>query len=152
MALAKQRGFAFPAFLLNPKLLAALAVAALTAAALWYTYRLGGDAPREQIKARERADAVEYSRQLRNKERTDEESERRAVATAAELDRLRKLPKWEPGPAPAQTRCPDDQVCYDRAEFTAATRSQREEVRSIVGEGAKVADLLQDAQEWSRGD
>jgi hypothetical protein len=137
--------------LLNPKLWLVLAIVAATAGGLWYTYRLGGDAPRAVIAARAAADAKQALHQLKNKERTDAENTRRTAALNRELARLRDQPP-RPLDTPPDSKCPAAQICFDGAEFDRARGELYREVRQIAGEGAKVELDLDSARDWANGD
>lgn len=132
--------------LLSPKFWIVLALVASTAGALGYTFYLGGEAPRTEVKrlkdlddARLAAEGREAARLARNKERIDEENARRTAALDAELARLRSLAVLPLPPAPAGSSCPGGQVCFDRPQFDRARGEFYSEVRSIAGEGTKMS-------------
>lgn len=133
--------------LVDPKVWIALAIVAATAAALGYTYKLGGDAPRAEITAMKQAAAVEAARQLKNKERTDAENDRRTAALNRELARLRKLASLTPGILP-ETKRPD-LIAFDRALFDRALREYEAEVQGLLGEGAKAVVDVDSTREWA---
>lgn len=99
--------------------------------------------------------AKQAFRDLKAKERSDENYERRIARLAVDLERLRNaspsnLPTAAPGPAGTPT------VTFDRSELDAALRSYRDEVargraeiRGIVGEGAAAVEALDTAKEWA---
>lgn len=135
--------------LVNPKVWIVLAIVAATALGLGYTYRRGGDAPRAEIAARVKADQVAALQRLKNVERTNDENTRRTAALNRELARLRGLAEFQPGASGAG--CPQDWVCYDRAEFTGAYRDLVREVREVAGEGTKIGIDLDSGKEFERG-
>lgn len=92
------------------------------------------------IKAKEYADA---------KTVTDLAAARGAVARLrADADRARG--RGMP-PAPAGSKCPEGQVCFDSALFERAERTRRESVRGLVDEGTALGVNLNIAFEWANG-
>lgn len=53
-----------------------------------------------------------------------------------------------PGQQPVGSKCPDGQVCYDRAEFDAALRGFAADVARQVGQGDALKLKLDTAIEW----
>jgi hypothetical protein len=135
--------------LVNPKVWIVLAIVAATALGLGYTYRKGGDAPRAEIAAMKQAQAVEAARQLKNKERADEEAKSRSAAVGRELDRLRGLAGLTPG-VPVGTKRPD-LIAFDRAEFDRALRDYEGEVQEVLGVCAAAVVDLDVARDWAKG-
>jgi curved DNA-binding protein CbpA len=105
----------------------------------------------------ERQNALQALRDLKAKERADEDYERRISRLRADVKRLREssasqLPSSAPGPSGAPT------ATFDRSELDAALRSYRDEVargraeiRGIVGEGAEAVEGLDTAKIWAQG-
>lgn len=144
--------------LLDPKIWIALALAAVVAGTLGYTYKLGGDAPRTEVKrlkdldsARLQAEAREHARLQRNVERQNEENTRRSTALERELARLRGGPVFTLPGAPAGSKCPEGAVCFDRAQFFGEYGKFRTEIREIAGQCSKVAIDLDTAIESENG-
>lgn len=136
---------------LDPRVWIAIALVVATAAALGYTYHLGGEAPRAVIAERLKSDQLARLHRMKNVERTNDENTRRTNALNAELARLRGLPEFTPGPGPAGSKCPEGQLCYDEAEYVGAYRDLVREIREIAGEGTKVEIDLDSAKDFERG-
>ncbi len=91
---------------------------------------------------------------LKFKERTDAEQERRDARQRARIDELRNRPDAPGGslpPAPAGSSCPEGQACFDRDAFERAYRGLVTEIRGLADEGAAVEGALRVAREWARG-
>lgn len=92
-------------------------------------------------------------RDFRLKEIADAEAARRATVARADIARLRQqrdaaTPVFT---APPASKCPDEQVCFDRAEFVAARRNLVEGVRRGADEGTAVENDMAVVQEWAAG-
>lgn len=99
--------------------------------------------------------AKQALRDIKNKERSDENYQRNISRLAADIKRLRNasasnLPSVAPGSPSA------DRACFDRAEFTEALRRYRDsvargraELRELIGEGAKAVEGLDAAKAWA---
>lgn len=88
------------------------------------------------------------------KERTDAEQERRDARQRARIDELRNRPDAPGGslpPAPAGSRCPEGQACFDRDAFERAYRELVTDLRRLADEGTAVEGALRVAREWARG-
>lgn len=151
--------------LVNPKVWAALAIAAATALVLGYTYKLGGDAPRAALAAHVAADralADRYAAEKRAAEERDRlekekaDAKRTADRAAAQraIDELRHqrdsaraafLSK-----APAGSSCSDGQVCFDGAQFRAAYGELVGRLRGAADECTAVEIDLDSAAAWAR--
>lgn len=115
-------------------------------------YWKGGEAPRAQLAAVAEAQAKQRMHELRNKERTDAEYTRRDADLRRTIARLRERPVDVAGERPASSRCPDGQLCYDRAEFERAYGELVREIRELAAEGSALALELEVAEEWAHGD
>lgn len=102
--------------------------------------------------ARKKAAAAQALHELKNKERTDDENANRTADLNRELARLRGLALNPIGPAPAASKCPEGQICFDAAEFDGARRNFYTELRSVAGDCKKVAIDLDSAKAWANGD
>ena len=106
--------------------------------------------------ARERAaaNARQALADLKAKERADEEHDRRLAAVRARIDELRlandsaRSGGW--AAAPADTRCPEGQTCFESDAFERAHRELVEEIRRLADEGTAVSEALGVAREWAR--
>ena len=107
--------------------------------------------------AQNAASAKQALADLKTKERADEEDRKRTAARNTLIAGVRRDVDAALGassgyvpPAPAASKCPDGQVCYDRAGLIAALRAFVVDVRSIVDEGAALGDALETARGWAR--
>jgi hypothetical protein len=91
------------------------------------------------------------------KEKADAENVRTVSVLAGHLDRMRRerddaranfLP---PASASAGSKCPDGQVCLDRAEYLGAYRELVQEVRGAGDEGTSAVTDLDTAKKWAQG-
>lgn len=137
--------------LLDPRIWIALALVVVTTAVLGYTYHLGGEGPRAELAAKVKAEQAAALQRMKNVERTNEENDRRTAALNARLAELLRKPPADLGPAPAGSRCPEGQLCFDGPEFTRARGEFYSEVRQIAGEGTKVGIDLGSAKDFERG-
>lgn len=128
-----------------------LGIIAVTVATLGYTYRLGGEAPRAKLALIAEAQAKQALHELRNKERSDAEYDRRSAALQRAIAELQQRPLDPVGERPANSKCPAEQVCYDRPEFERAYRELAREVREVAAEGSALALELELAEEWADG-
>lgn len=108
-------------------------------------------------RAQDEANAKKSLRDMKAKERSDENHQRNLSRLAADVKRLRDdrpslLPTASTAPAGAV------RACYDRAEFDSALREYRDEVargraetRELIGEGAKAIEGLDTAKVWAAG-
>lgn len=143
-----------PVLLLSPKLWGAIALCAVVG----LVYYAGGIGPRGEVSvleekesARVRAVAVQAGHDLKNKERTNEENRRSHAALQRELDRLRAIPVGAIAPAPASSKCPEGQICFDSAEFDAARGRFYTRVREVAGQCTALAIDLDSARDWANG-
>lgn len=86
------------------------------------------------------------------KEMADEENKHDLAVLRDTIGRLRRdraessiVPA-----APAGSKCPDGQACFDRAELERAIRDYRSEIRGLVDEGSEVTLDLDTAKEWAK--
>ena len=158
---SKQRGF-----LEGPLLYAALGAAALVVALsglLWLqTSRL--DALRKEyaefkggVEALGRAAKAAAEAQAKvdrtKKEQTDAENARTHAADQLTIGRLRKQLSTSGGslpPAPAGSKCPDGQTCFDRAEYQRADGVFVAGARGLSDEGTAVTADLDTAKRWAK--
>ena len=157
----KQRGF-----LEGPLLYAALGATALVLAMgglLWLqTSRLDAlqteyDAFKGGVEALGKAAKVEADRKAKEdrtkKEQADAENAKTVADLNARIAGLRKQLSTSGGsmsPAPAGSRCPDGQTCFDRAEYQRADGVFVAGARSLSDEGAAVTADLDTAKRWAR--
>lgn len=86
------------------------------------------------------------------KRKADENHARTTAALRADVKRLRDTNDSRRGrlpPAPAGSKCPEGQVCFDAAAFERAQRERRDAVRGLVDEGTQVSVDLDVAREWA---
>jgi hypothetical protein len=103
--------------------------------------------------ARQRAARTDATN-ARNKERADEENRKRAIAVAATVRKLRAdaddARRRFLSEAPAGSKCPDGQVCFDAAEFERAHGDLVARVRAGADEGTAMTLDLDTAKAWAR--
>lgn len=92
--------------------------------------------------------AKQALRDLKNKERSDENYQRNIARLRADVGRLRDS---RPVILPATGSSPEglDQACYDRADFVAEIRKYRAGVIGLLGEGAEAVEGLNEARNWA---
>ena len=92
---------------------------------------------------------------LKRKERADEEHARRTADDRRTIERLRADAARRDSrggsvsAAPAGSRCPEGQVCFDRAEYQRAIGEFDREARRLADEGTQVTTDLNAAITWS---
>lgn len=107
--------------------------------------------------AAERTAALADATNARNKERADEENRKRTAAVNATIRSLRAARddarRRLLSAAPAGSKCPDGQACFDGADFERAYGKLVGELRAIADEGTQVTTDLNTAKRWatSRG-
>ena len=93
--------------------------------------------------------AKQALRDLKNKERSDEDLSRRMSRLHADVKRLRDAsPSLLPAAAPGAAD--PDRITFSRAELDAALRSYREGILGIVEEGAAAVEGLDTAKAWAK--
>lgn len=90
----------------------------------------------------------------RNKERADEENRKRTAAVTATVRGLR-IARDDArsrllSQAPAGSKCPDGQACFDRPEFERAYGDLVGSVRALADEGTQVTTDLDTAKRWAK--
>lgn len=96
----------------------------------------------------QRENAKTALRDLKNKERSDENYARNISRLNTDLGRLRNAgPRGLPPAAPGSAN--PDRACFDRTELSAALRVYREGVLGLVGEGAAAVEGLDTAKSWA---
>lgn len=70
--------------------------------------------------------------------------------TVAKLRNKRDSGRSIVPPAPAASKCPNGQACFDRAELERALRDYRSEIRQLVDEGSAVTVDLNTAKKWAK--
>ena len=89
------------------------------------------------------------------KETADEENSRSLATARATISKLRAdaakrdTRGGSVSPAPAGSRCPDGQTCFDRAEYQRAIGEFDSGARRLADEGTKVTTDLNTAREWA---
>lgn len=103
--------------------------------------------------AQKAANALTAYNDLKRKEKADEENRRTVAALRASVERLRS--DFRPGggaaaPAPAGSKCPDGQACFDRAEYLRADGVFVEEARGIADSCTAMNIDLDTAKRWAQ--
>jgi hypothetical protein len=93
--------------------------------------------------------AKQAFRDLKNKERADEEYERRINRLRADVKRLRDASSSLLPPAPAGTPSPE-RACFDRADLDRALSDFARGAADLVGEGAAAVEGLDTAKGWAK--
>ena len=85
------------------------------------------------------------------KEKADAENERTIAGLRANIKRLRQPTSGGSVSAnPPGSRCPDGQVCYDKAEYQRADGVFVAGARGLADEGSEIAVDLSTAQTWAK--
>ena len=93
--------------------------------------------------------AKQALRDLKNKERSDENYQRNITRLAADVKRLRDArPSLLPAPAPGATD--PERICFDRTDLSSALLRYREGVLGVLTEGAKAVEGLDEVKAWAR--
>lgn len=93
--------------------------------------------------------AKQALRDVRNKERSDEENDRRMARLRADVRRLRDAsPSFVP--APVSGASDPDRACFDRAELDSALRGYRAGIVGLLEEGAAAVEGLDTAKAWEK--
>lgn len=90
-----------------------------------------------------------------DKKRKDAADHENALALDTLADTVASLRNSRAGrsivpPAPAASKCPSGQACFDRAELERALRDYRSEIRGFVDEGSAVTIDLNTARRWAK--
>ena len=87
------------------------------------------------------------------KEKADAENERTIAGLRADIKRLRKPTALGGSMSanPAGSRCPDGQVCYDKALYQRTDGIFVAGARGLADEGSEIAVDLATAQVWAKG-
>ena len=94
--------------------------------------------------------AKQALRDLKNKERSDENYQRNLNRLAADVKRLRDArPRFVPSAGSSAGSA--ETACYDRAELDAALQRYRDGVIQLLGEGAAAIEGLNEAKAWQQG-
>lgn len=130
-----------------------IAIGLAIAAVLGYVYHCRSVSKQlaQSIAAAEeqaRANAKQVLRDLKNKERSDENYARNIARLDADLARLRR----SPGVLPAAGSSPGsaERACFDRPQLDAALQRFVAGVTDLVGEGAKAIEGLDEAKQWAQ--
>ena len=105
--------------------------------------------------AAEQAAAKRRLLDLKEKEYADAKNATDLAAARAAVARLRALAAQRDSrggsvpAAPAGSRCPDGQVCFDRAEYQRAIGKFYTGARGLADEGTQVSTDLNTAREWA---
>lgn len=90
---------------------------------------------------------------MKAKEYADEERTRRLALAGSTIKRLRANADRARGSgvsaAPANSRCPEDQVCYDARAFERQRARHRDGIRQLLDEGTQVEIDLGVGIEWA---
>lgn len=90
----------------------------------------------------------------KRKEAADAENAHALATLAGTIKRLRDDARTSGGSvsaSPAGSRCPPEQVCFDRAEYQRADGKFVAGARGLADEGSKVTVDLDTAAEWAQG-
>lgn len=104
-------------------------------------------------KAQEERTAARVALDNLLKEEADEDNRAahaRLQSAIGELRRERARRSIVPA-APAASKCPDGQACFDRTELERAIEHFRDGVRGLADEGSAVMIDLDTAKEWAHG-
>lgn len=107
--------------------------------------------------AAEQAAAKRKLLDIKAKEYADEENSRSLATARATISRLRAAAAKRDSrggsvpPAPAGSRCPAGQTCFDTAEYQRAIGDFDRDARQLADEGTKVMTDLNTAREWADG-
>jgi hypothetical protein len=93
--------------------------------------------------------AKQVLRDVKAKERSDENYTRNLARLRADLNRLRDSRASLLPSAPAGAADPD-RACFDRPQLDAALRAYREGILGIIGEGAAALEGLDEARVWAQ--
>jgi hypothetical protein len=89
-------------------------------------------------------------RDLRNKERSDENYQRDIRRLAADVKRLRDArPSFVPSGGSSSGGA--ERACFDRADIDTALQRYRDGIIGLLGEGAAAVEGLDEAKAWVRG-
>jgi len=102
--------------------------------------------------AAKKAAADKEAQDKLRKEQADVENKRTTDALLADIKRLRdsRSGRRIVPPAPAASKCPDGQACFDRAQLELALRDYRSAIRGLVDEGSQITIDLDTAKNWAR--
>lgn len=107
--------------------------------------------------AQNQASAAAEVAAIKRKERADESHAKKSAADRSTIAALRLRINAERDSrggfvpdAPAGSRCPDGQACFDRADLERAVRELTAGVRRLADEGAEVERELNTAKEWAQ--
>ena len=103
--------------------------------------------------AAEQAAAKRKLLDIKAKEYADEDRIRKLAVAGRTIERLRRdadsARRSLLSAAPANSRCPEDQVCYDARAFERQRARHRDGVRRLLDEGTEVGIELDNAREWA---
>lgn len=128
------------------------AVAAIVGGYIWHCERTKSNWKEAQAIAQRQIaeNAKQALRDLKNKERSDENYQRNIARVAADVRRLRdSRPRFVPagGASPGGAAA----ACYDREQLNSALQRFREGIVGLVGEGAAAVEGLNEAKGWVNG-
>lgn len=104
-----------------------------------------------QGKAAEEAAAKQKLHDMKNKERTDEEYNRRVAEFTRTIAGLRQRAPGSFVPAAPAGASRPELACYDRAELVGAVGKFVAGARAIADEGTKESLMMDAARAWARG-
>lgn len=141
-----------PFLLGNWKLIAVGLLAVTVGMYVWHCERAKNKLAASIALAEQQAveNAKQALRDLKNKERVDENYIRNVTRLRADVKRLRNASASLVPPAPAGSPSPE-RACFDRADLTAAIRSYREGVLGLLEEGGAAVEGLDEARRWAGG-
>lgn len=102
------------------------------------------------------ANAEREAKEKQDKEKADAKARKRIADLDATVRQLRDDAAkrdsrgGSASEAPAGSRCPEEQVCFERAEYQRALGEFDTEARRLVDEGSKVTADLDSAAEWAQ--
>ena len=140
-----------PILLANWRLVALGLIVAAVGGYIWSCERAKDTLAAQKAIAEQQAreNAKQALRDLKNKERADENYERRISRLNADLGRLRDASSGlVPSAAPGSPS--DERACFDRADLNRALSDFARGAADIAGEGQKAVEGLDTAKEWAR--
>lgn len=139
-----------PFLLANWKLIAIGLLAAAVGMYVWHCERAKDKLAQSIAIAEQQAveNAKQAMRDLKNKERADENYQRNITRLRADVKRLRNASASLVPPAPAGSPSPE-RACFDRADLDAAIRGYREGILGLLEEGGAAIEGLDEARRWA---
>lgn len=140
-----------PFLLANWKLIAIGLLAAAVGMYVWHCERAKDKLAQSIAIAEQQAveNAKQAMRDLKNKERADENYQRNITRLRADVKRLRNASASLVPPAPAGSPSPE-RACFDRGAIDTALRAFTDGVAGLIEEGDAAIIGLDEAKAWSK--